>query len=58
MWIIFNFLSWVTQWIWSLWNRLPETAKREIIEAIIQAMTELLRSFYRAYRSKGKNKNE
>jgi hypothetical protein len=53
MWIIFDLLSGLAQWIWKLWNRLPEKAKREIIEAIIQAMGELLRAFYRSHKSKG-----
>lgn len=53
MWIIFDLLSWLTQCIGKLWSRLPEKAKREIIEAIIQAMGEMLRAYYRDRKSKG-----
>ena len=51
MWFLFDWLFWLPQWIWKLWNRLPEKAKREIIQAIIQAMEGILRAYYRSSKS-------
>ncbi len=55
MWIVFDWLFGLAGLFWNLWNRLPEKAKREIIEAIIKAMEELLRAFYRNTRAKEEN---
>ena len=49
---MFNLIFELFKWFWTLWDRLDEKTKRQIIEAIIEAFQELIRTFYKQWKSK------
>jgi hypothetical protein len=42
----------LASWLVQLWDRLDEKTKRQIIEAIVQAFEELLRSYYKEWKNR------
>lgn len=49
---MFNLIFELFKWFLQLWDHLDEKTKRQIIEAIIEAFKELIRAFYRQWKSK------
>ncbi len=49
--MIIGWLLELVAWFWQLWNRLDEKTKRQIIETVVKAFEELLRSFYKKWKS-------
>ena len=52
----FNLIFELFKWFEQLWDRLDEKTKRQIIEAIIEVSTELIRSFYRDWKRRNGGK--
>jgi hypothetical protein len=48
--LVFSFFKWLL----SLWEKLPDSLKKEIIDLIVKEFTQVFRNYYRHWR---KNKN-
>jgi len=49
--MIINWVFKLVPWFQRLWNRLDEKTKRKIIGAVVTAFEELLRTFYRSWKT-------
>ena len=45
------------KWFWQLWDRLDDKTKRIIIETLINAFKDMLRAYYRQWKSKNEAKS-
>lgn len=55
---MFNFLVSMFGWLFIFWNKLPEQAKKEIIELVVSSFTGTFRQFYKNYKNHKKRENE
>jgi len=59
MWVFFSWLlgkgllGLLPQWFFKTWNKLDDSTKKLIIEAVIKAFEEILRDFYKWWKQRG-----
>ncbi len=44
--------GWIFSWFFKLWNSLDDKTKKQIIEAIVKTFEEILRAFYKWWKSR------
>jgi len=44
--LIFSFFK----WLFSLWEKVPDSVKQKIIELIVEEFTEIFRNYYKRWR--------
>ena len=52
--MIIGFLADIFKWIWKLWNGLDEKTKHQIIDSVVSSFSDLLRAFYKQYKTLNK----
>jgi cation transport regulator ChaB len=55
---MFEWLKSIVAWLATLWNKLPEEQKKQIIEVIVSYFEKIFRSVYNKYNDKSKSEEE
>lgn len=47
---IYSSFKWLFKRLFSIWEKLPDSVKKQIIESVVNEFTELFRKYYRRWR--------